>query len=54
MFNPPLAVINQDPREMGRLSAKTLIDKINNNSKGKPVHIKIDEEFLWRKSIKLI
>jgi LacI family transcriptional regulator len=54
MFNPPLAVINQDPREMGRLSVKALIDEINNNSGGKPVRIKIDEEFLWRKSVKLV
>jgi len=54
MFNPPLAVINQDPREMGMLSARTLIDEINSNSKVKPVRIRIKEEFLWRQSVKFI
>jgi LacI family transcriptional regulator len=52
IFNPPLAVINQDPRKMGRISAQTLIDEINNTSPGKPVRITIEEEFLWGKSIK--
>ena len=54
MFNPPLAVINQDPRKMGRLSAKSLIDEISNKPSGKPVMIKIEEEFLWKKSVKQI
>jgi DNA-binding LacI/PurR family transcriptional regulator len=52
IFNPPLAVINQDPRKMGRISAQTLIDEINNKSIGKPVRISIEEEFLWKKSLK--
>jgi LacI family transcriptional regulator len=52
IFNPPLAVINQDPRKMGRLSAKTLIDEINIKSIGKASHIRIEEEFLWKKSLK--
>jgi LacI family transcriptional regulator len=52
IFNPPLAVINQDPRKMGRLSAKTLIDEINNKSIGKASRIRIEEEFLWKKSLK--
>jgi hypothetical protein len=37
---------------MGRISAQTLIDEINNTSPGKPVRITIEEEFLWGKSIK--
>ena len=52
IFNPPLAVINQDPRKMGRISAQLLIDEINNKSIGKPVCIMIEEEFLWKKSLK--
>jgi LacI family transcriptional regulator len=52
IFNPPLAVINQDPRKMGRLSAQTLLNEINNEKPGKPVMIRIDEEFLWKGSLK--
>jgi LacI family transcriptional regulator len=52
IFNPPLAVINQDPRKMGRISAQTLIDEINNKLVRKPVRIFIEEEFLWKKSLK--
>ncbi len=52
MFNPPLAVINQDPREMGRLSAKILIDEISAGSTGKALRIKIEEEFLWGNSLR--
>lgn len=52
IFHPPLAVINQDPRKMGRLSAKTLIDEINNKSGCKLDQIRIEEVFLWKKSLK--
>jgi LacI family transcriptional regulator len=52
IFNPPLAVINQDPRMMGRLSAQTLIDEIDGKSSRKPLRIKIEEEFIWNKSLK--
>jgi len=52
IFTPPLAVINQDPRKMGRISAQTLIDEINNKLTEKPVRICIEEEFLWKKSLK--
>jgi LacI family transcriptional regulator len=51
-FNPPLAVINQDPRKMGRLSAQTLIEEINQGKSAKPVTLKIEEEFLWKGSLK--
>jgi LacI family transcriptional regulator len=54
IFNPSLSVINQDPRKMGRISAKTLIDEINRKKNGKTVNIYIEEEFLWKKSLKRI
>jgi len=52
MFNPPLAVINQDPRKMGYLSAQRLIEEIREGKKPKPLKTMIDEEFLRRGSLK--
>lgn len=50
-FSPPLAVINQDPRKLGRTAADKLIEEIN-----QPVmdnqDIEIEEEFFWNNSIK--
>jgi LacI family transcriptional regulator len=54
MFNPPLAVINQDPRAMGHIAAYTLLDEINGGQNGKPSRIKIDEEFIWGGSLKKV
>lgn len=51
MFQPPLAVINQDPRKMGQLAIALLLDMIDNNVPGKPADINIEEEFLWKKSL---
>lgn len=51
IFNPPLAVINQDPRKMGNMAAQLLIDTIRKEEKSKPVKILIDEEFLWKESL---
>jgi LacI family transcriptional regulator len=51
MFQPPLTVINQDPRKMGQEAIALLLDMIDKNVSGKPVDIKIEEEFLWKKSI---
>jgi LacI family transcriptional regulator len=51
MFNPPLTVINQDPRKMGKQSIALLFNMIDNNVTGKPADINIEEEFLWKKSI---
>jgi LacI family transcriptional regulator len=51
MFQPPLTVINQDPRKMGQQATALLFDMIDNNSAGRPAEINIGEEFLWKKSI---
>jgi LacI family transcriptional regulator len=51
MFQPPLTVINQDPRKMGQLAIALLLDMIDNNVTGKPADIKIEEGFLWKKSL---
>jgi LacI family transcriptional regulator len=52
IFSPPLSVINQDPRKLGLLSAEILLNEIVNGSKTKPVRISIDEEFIWKKSLR--
>lgn len=51
-FDPQLTVINQDPRKMGMEAIKLLIDEIENKTKGGQSKIFIEEEFLWRKSVK--
>lgn len=51
-FDPQLTVINQDPRKMGLEAIKLLINEIETGSKSKTTEILIDEEFLWRKSVK--
>jgi LacI family transcriptional regulator len=51
LFNPSLALINQDPRKMGKHAAALLIDMIERRVTGKPADIKIKEEFLWKDSI---
>jgi LacI family transcriptional regulator len=52
LFNPPLAVINQDPRKMGRLSAQRLLEEIRDGKKIKSLKINIEEEFMWKESLK--
>jgi LacI family transcriptional regulator len=52
LFNPPLAVINQDPRLMGVRATRQLISEINGISKG-GARILIGEEFIWDKSVRL-
>jgi len=54
LFNPPMAVINQDPRKMGRIAAQRLIEEIKNEKKSKAVKIRIEEEFFWRKSLNMV
>lgn len=54
LFNPPMAVINQDPRKMGRIAAQRLIEEIKSIKKFKTIKIRIEEEFLWRKSLSLV
>lgn len=51
MFQPPLAVINQDPRKMGQQAIALLLDMIDKNVSGKISDINIEEEFLWKGSI---
>jgi LacI family transcriptional regulator len=51
-FDPQLTVINQDPRKMGTEAIKLLINEIEKKTKGGKTKIYIDEEFLWRKSVK--
>ena len=51
-FDPQLTVINQDPRKMGMEAARLLIDEIEKKTKRGHSKIYIEEEFLWRKSVK--
>lgn len=51
-FNPALTVINQDPRKMGMEAVRLLINEIEKKSKGGQGRIFIEEEFLWRESVK--
>jgi len=51
-FDPQLTVINQDPRKMGREAIKLLIDEIEKKTRTGQSKIYIEEEFLWRKSVK--
>ena len=51
-FDPQLTVINQDPRKIGTEAVKLLINEIENVAKGGKSKIYIQEEFLWRKSVK--
>jgi len=51
-FDPQLTVINQDPRKMGTEAIKLLINEIEEKTKGGRRKIFIEEEFLWRKSVK--
>ena len=51
-FDPQLTVINQDPRKMGQEACKLLIDEIEMKVKSGQTKICIEEEFLWRKSVR--
>jgi LacI family transcriptional regulator len=50
-MDPPLTVINQDPRKIGNSAMKVLLDEIEEKSPPGSTVI-IDEEFLWKKSVK--
>ena len=50
-FTPTLSVINQDPRKIGSIATKLLIEIINNPSTEMQRNIIIDEEFIWNNSI---
>jgi LacI family transcriptional regulator len=51
-FDPQLTIINQDPRKMGLEACKLLINEIEKKIPGGQTRICIEEEFLWRKSVK--
>jgi len=50
-LDPKLTVIDQDPRKMGRVAMKQLLDEIEEKSH-RGVELCLDEEFLWRNSVK--
>jgi LacI family transcriptional regulator len=52
LFDPQLTVINQDPRKKGMEAVKLLINEIEKKTKSGKGKIYIEEEFLWRKSVK--
>lgn len=51
LFNPPLAVITQDPRKLGQVAAARLIGEIRKMAVPGE-EIKIEEDFEWNSSIK--
>jgi LacI family transcriptional regulator len=51
-FNPQLTIINQDPRKLGYEAIKLLIGEIEIKTRKKQSVIIIEEEFLWRTSVK--
>jgi DNA-binding LacI/PurR family transcriptional regulator len=51
-FDPQLTVINQDPRKMGIEAIKLIIKEIEEGTKRNKSRILIEEEFLWRRSVK--
>ena len=51
-FDPQFTVINQDPRKMGQEAIKLIINEIEEGTKKGKSRILIEEEFLWRKSVK--
>jgi len=51
-FDPQLTLINQDPRKLGYEACKLLIDEIEKKIPTSQNIIYIEEEFLWRKSVK--
>lgn len=51
LFDPPMTVINQDPRNLGIEAAKLVINEIDKKPKHLKTIIHIDETFLWRKSV---
>jgi LacI family transcriptional regulator len=50
-FTPPLSVINQDPRRLGRAAADLLVETIDNQVISLGQHVKLEEEFIWSDSL---
>jgi LacI family transcriptional regulator len=51
-FDPQLTVINQDPRKMGLEAIKLIINEIEKQTRNSQTKILIEEEFLWRRSVR--
>lgn len=51
LFSPTLSVINQDPRNMGRIAANLLLDEIQGISQNSHTGILIDVDFQWNTSV---
>jgi LacI family transcriptional regulator len=51
-FDPQFTVINQDPRRMGLEACQLLLDEIEDKPQQGKSKILLEEEFLWRKSVK--
>lgn len=51
MFSPTLSIINQDPRQMGKIAANLLIDEIEGLSQNSFKEILVEEDFQWNTSI---
>ncbi len=52
MFNPPLAVVSQDPRLMGQTATNRLLEEIRSEVPASPVEIRLPEDFHWSSSVK--
>jgi LacI family transcriptional regulator len=50
-FCPPLSIINQDPRKIGKAATELLIKKIKNPAVSLQRNMGIEEEFLWNSSV---
>jgi len=51
-LSPSLAIINQNPREMGKMAVNMLIDEIKGKAVADSSQVLIDEDFQWNTSIK--
>jgi LacI family transcriptional regulator len=51
-FDPQLTIINQDPRKMGFEACRLLINEIESKAKRGKNKVLIEEEFLWKKSVR--
>jgi LacI family transcriptional regulator len=51
-FSPSLAVINQDPRRIGKAAADLLMATIDTEERARTQHIMIVEEFQWNQSLR--
>lgn len=51
-FDPQLTIINQDPGKLGLEAIKILINEIEGKTNVKKSILNIEEEFLWRRSVK--